>query len=412
MAQKLPHKDVVIIGFGWTGAIMAYEFTGAGLDVAAIERGAWHDTATGGRDFAGGRSFATPFGVLYSPNVTADQETGIGSWTDVDFIRAVHQGIRKDGAWLYPALPYKSYTLLTDADVLAIKAYILSLPPAHTVTPPNRLIFLFDQRALMGIWSAFYNPDDRFRPYVDRSAGWNRGAYLVEAPGHCGDCHTPKNIAKARDNRREFAGTITQGWRAYDITSDLISGLGAWSDAEISAHLHAGHVAGHGSAGGPMVEQVDDSLSALSPSDISAIVTYLRRIPAIQTPDLPAPRATPASDLSKVMQARFDPLGKQTFGGDCASCHGWSGVSPLHSLANLTGSRAVNDRNATNAAAIVISGERRETVCGVMFMPAFGTACSDTEIAAVANYVTARFGVAPRRLTANEVTARRRSLSQ
>jgi mono/diheme cytochrome c family protein len=264
----------------------------------------------------------------------------------------------------------------------------------------------------MGFWSAFYNPDQRFRPHEDRSPAWNRGAYLVEGLAHCGDCHTPRNLAQALDNRRKFAGTVTQGWRAYNITRDRDSGVGRWTDVELAEYLRAGHTTGRGSAGGPMAEAVDVSLSTLTPGDIQAIVAYVRSIPALRTPDLPAPKADPASDMPKLMQASFDPRGKQVFEGACASCHSWSGVSLITDYATLTGARAVNDASAVNVAQIVISGERRRTPAGEVMMPAFGAAYSDVEIAAVANYVTARFGAAPSRITARDVAALRRASSQ
>ncbi len=360
-------------------------------------------TTEGGQRFAGGRAFKTPFGTLYSPNITADKETGIGDWSDADFIRAVHTGVAKDGTHLYPAFPYESYTLLADDDVRAIKAYLFSLPTAHVRAPANALAFPFNQRWLMAFWSAFYNPDQRLQPHEDRSPEWNRGAYLVEGLAHCGDCHTPRNLAQALDNRQKFAGTVTQGWRAYNITPDKASGIGAWNDDELAAYLSTGHAAGRGSAGGPMAEEVDISLSTLSPADIRAVVAYLRSLPAISTPDLPAPKATPASDMPKAMAASFDPRGKQVFEGACASCHSWSGVSLLINEATLTGNRSVNDVSAINVAQMVISGERRRTPHGVVMMPAFGQAYSDVEIAAVANYVTARFGANGSSLTAKDV---------
>lgn len=369
-------------------------------------------TTEGGQPFAGGRAFPTPFGVLYSPNITADRETGIGVWTDADFIRAVHKGIGKDGQRLYPAFPYESYTLLTDDDVRAIKAYLFSLPVAHAKPPPNNLKFPFNQRWLMGIWSAFYNPDERFRPLESRSPEWNRGAYLVEGLGHCGDCHTPRNLAQALNNRRKFDGDVIGGWRAYNITPDPVSGIGEWSDAELIEYLRGGHAVGRGSAGGPMAEVVDASLSKLAPDDLRAMVTYLRSVPAIRTGDLPAPKASPAPEMPKPMQASVDPLGQQIFEGACASCHGWSGISPLMSEATLTGDRAVNDANAINVAQIVLSGEHRRTSDGVLLMPAFGDAYSDTEIAAVANYVTARFGAQPSHLTAKDIAEFRSSSTQ
>jgi mono/diheme cytochrome c family protein len=366
-------------------------------------------TTDGGQPFAGGRAFPTPFGVLYSPNITADRETGIGAWTDEEFVTAVHKGIAKGGKRLYPAFPYESYTLLDDADVLAIKAYLFSLPVAHATAPPNGLKFPYNQRWLMGIWSAFYNPDRRFQPRENRSAEWNRGAYLVEGLGHCGDCHTPRNLAQALDNRRKFEGAVAEGWRAYNISSDTVSGIGEWSDAALADYLRTGHALGHGSAGGPMGEVVDASLSKLTPADTRAVVAYLRSIPAIRTQDLAAPKASPAPDMPTRIEAAADTRGEQIFAGGCASCHGWSGVSPLTTYATLTGNRAVNDSSAVNVAQIVLSGANRE---GAPFMPAFGSAYSDTEIAAVANYVTARFGAAPSHLTAEDITQFRRLSSQ
>jgi mono/diheme cytochrome c family protein len=366
-------------------------------------------TRKGGQPFAGGLAFETPFGVLYSPNITADRETGIGAWTDDDFLRAVHRGIARNGERLYPAFPYASYTLIADDDVRAIKAYLFSLPVVHASAPPNSLRFPFNQRWLMGIWAALYNTNQRFRPHEDRSPEWNRGAYLAEALAHCGDCHTPRNLAEALDHRRKFAGTVTAGWRAYNITADRVSGIGAWSDADIAEYLRSGHAVGHGAAGGPMAEEVDASSSRLTAADLQALVTYLRSIPAIRTGDLPTPKAVAAADSPKPLQADSDPRGREIFAGACTSCHGWNGVSALNSYATLTGDRAVNDPSATNVVQIVLSGEHRAS--DLVFMPAFGAAYSDTEIAAVANYVTARFGSAPSHLTSDDVAAFRRLTS-
>jgi len=367
-------------------------------------------TREGGQPFAGGRAFKTPFGVLYSPNITADRETGIGAWGDADFLRAVHEGIAKDAERLYPAFPYESYTLIADDDVLAIKAYLFSLPIVHAAAPPNSLRFPFNQRWLMGIWAAFYNPDRRFQPHEDRSPEWNRGAYLVEALAHCGDCHTSRNLAQALDNRRKFGGTVITGWRAYNITPDPVSGIGTWSDDELAEYLRSGHAVGHGSASGPMAEEVAASSSMLTSGDLHAVVTYLRSIPTIRTRDLPAVKTELASESPKLTEAAVESLGREIFEGACVSCHGWSGVSLLTSYATLTGGRAVNDPSAINVAQIVLSGAREQTKDGLVLMPAFGDAYSDTEIAAVANYVTARFGVAPSQLTAKDV-ARFRQLS-
>jgi len=367
-------------------------------------------TREGGESFAGGRAFKTPFGVLYSPNITADPQTGIGTWTESDFLRAVHKGIAKNGERLYPAFPYDSYTLMADDDVRAIRAYLFSLPVVHATAPPNSLRFPFNQRWLMGIWAALYNPDQRFRPNEDRSAEWNRGAYLAEALAHCGDCHTPRNLAQALNNRRKFAGAVTAGWRAYNITADPASGIGAWNDAELADYLRSGHALGRGLAGGPMAEEIDVSTSNLTAADLSALIAYLRSIPPVRTRDLPAPKTAPAPDSPGPIQSGRDPLGKAIFEGACVSCHGWSGVSLVTSYATLTGDRAVNDPSAINVAQIVVSGQPGHAAEGVVLMPSFGDAYSDTEIAAVANYVTARFGALPSHLTAQDV-ARFRELS-
>ena len=388
---------------GVPAELRAVDIVGRGAYLAKAADCEVGHTVEDGRPYAGGRPFKTQFGTLYSPNITADSETGIGDWSDADFIRAVHKGVAKDGSHLYPAFPYESYTLIADDDVRAIKAYLFSLPAVHARAPANTLAFPFNQRWLMAFWSAFYNPDHRFRPHEDRSPEWNRGAYMVEGMAHCGDCHTPRNLAQAPDNRQKFAGAVAQGWRAYNITADQASGIGAWTDDELATYLSTGHTVGRGSAGGPMAEAVDVSLSALSPADIHAIVVYLRSVPAISSPDLPAAKPTPASDMPKTMMASFTPCGKQVFEGACASCHSWSGVSLLADEATLTGSRSVNDGSATNVARIVLSGERRQTPHGVVMMPAFGRTYSDAEIAAVANFVVARFGAAVSSLTAKDV---------
>ncbi len=369
---------------------------------SVVERGAYlaraadcmvcHTTA-GGKEYAGGLGFKLPFGTLYSTNITPDKDTGIGNYSDQDFLAAMHRGIRRDGARLYPAMPFTSYTYISDADALAIKAYLFSLPPVRVAAPENTLMFPFNQRWAMGFWSALFNPDTRFQPDTSKSPEWNRGAYLAEALAHCGECHTPRNLAFALDNRLKFAGAVTAGWRALNISSDKTTGVGAWRDDDLVSYLSIGHADGHGTASGPMGEAVDHSLSKLAPEDIRAVVAYLRSVPPTASTDLP-------------------PRGKMVFEGACVSCHGWSGESSISPFATLTGAWAVNDPGATNVAQIVISGTKRHTPEGAVSMPAFGNAYSDVEIAAVANYVTARFGSKPAHMTAQDVAALRKQTSQ
>lgn len=364
-------------------------------------------TAKGGVPFAGGLAFVLPFGTLYSTNITPDPETGIGLYDDAAFLKVVHRGVARDGRHLYPAMPYASYTALADADVLAIKAYLFSLAPVKAPARPDTMRFPYDQRWAMAGWSLLYAPDRRFTPHSGRSDAWNRGAYLVEAAGHCGECHTPRNpLLQGLDNRAKFAGAVQAGWRAYNITQDSASGVGAWRDDDLARYLAIGHADLHGTAAGPMGEAVDNSLSHLTAGDIAAMVTYLKSVPAIASADLPAVRSRLASaDYREEVAADSNPVGRHIFERACAGCHGWTGEKPGMPFAALPGGRAVNDPTAINAAAAVLFGARRETPHGVAAMPAFANAYSDAEIAAVVNYVTQRFGAAPATLTAAEIAA-------
>lgn len=360
-------------------------------------------TAEGGALFAGGRPFKTPFGTLYAPNITPDRDTGIGGWSEAAFLRAVHEGVRPDGAHLYPAFPYAAYTYLSDDDVRAIRAYLLTVPAVRSVAPANSLAFPFNQRSLMAIWGLLYNPSQRFTANGAQSPQWNRGAYLAEALAHCGDCHTPRNLLQGLNNRRKYSGALTAGWHAYNITGDSVSGIGAWSDEQLTDYLSNGHAPARGSAGGPMGEAVQLSLSQLTRGDVQALVTYLRSVPA-RRGSLPPVRTTQAT--ANALEGVADDgqhLGREIFEGACASCHGWAGLSPVQSRADLVGSRAINDPSAVNVAQMIISGSTSPGIDGPAAMPAFGAAYSDSEIAAVANFVTQRFGAKPSSITAREV---------
>ncbi len=363
-------------------------------------------TTQDGAAYAGGRPFVLPFGTLYSTNITPDTETGIGGYSDQDFLDAIHKGLGRNHEKLYPAMPFASYTYMSDADALAIKAYLFSLKPVHAPAPVNTLSFPFNQRSLMGIWAAMFNPDKRFEPHPERSPEWNRGAYLVEAMEHCGECHTPRNLGFALDNRQKFAGAVQAGWHAYNISADPKSGVGGWSDADLTHYLSVGHADGRGTASGPMGEAVDESLSHLKGSDISAMVAYLRSVPGVATSDIPAINTTPAP-ASFADTGNAESRGKSVYEGACAGCHGWSGVSPVMATATLTGTRGVNDPTANNVAQIIIGGSQRHAADDAVYMPEFGSTYSNAEIASVANYVTARFGTKGSTLTAENVAKMR-----
>jgi mono/diheme cytochrome c family protein len=361
-------------------------------------------TAPGGPPYAGGLALQTPFGTLYSTNVTPDKETGIGKYTDAEFLEVLHKGVRPDGAKLYPAMPYPSYTYMTDADALAIKAYLFSLNPVHAPTRPNDLSFPFNQRRLMLIWSALFNQDKRFEPNADRDADWNRGAYLAEALGHCGECHTPRNLLEALNNRKKFAGTIVDGWVAYNITPDHDGGIGAWSDADLAQYLSKGHADARGTAAGPMGEAVDKGSSHLTDRDISALVVYLRSI-SIVASDLPPPNAKPPA--ASPSTANLDSHGRAVFTKFCAGCHGLDGISPFTPYASLIGIRSVNDPTGMNVVQVILSGYHKQIPDDKSTMPAFANALSDEDIASVANYLTGRFGATPSTLTPARVARQR-----
>jgi mono/diheme cytochrome c family protein len=365
-------------------------------------------TAPGGVPFAGGRPFVTPFGTLYSTNITPDKVTGIGAYNDAEFLNALHKGLRRDGVRLYPAMPYESYTYLSDADVLDMKAFLFSLPPAHAAALRDRLRFPFNQRSLLAIWSTLFNTDRRYQPNVDRTAQWNRGAYLVEALTHCGECHTPRNLLQAPDHRRKFAGAVVEGWHAYNITADRDAGIGGWANGDLARYLATGHASGHGTATGPMAQAVTLSLTHLVAEDISALVAYLRTIPPIATPDFPSLRAIGPTSVAAGAAPEGAPRGEEVFEHACVDCHGTGGTSPFSPLATLPGSRAVNDPTGANVAQVVLGGVRDYKT----MMPAFGQLLSNEEIASVTNYVTGRFGAKASRVTPAMIAVRRNELSE
>ena len=369
-------------------------------------------TAPGAAPYAGGFAFNLPvIGTIYSTNITPDKETGIGNYTDQQFLDALHKGVRADGQNLYPAMSYTSYAYMTDADALAIKAYLFSRPAVHAPAKTNTIAWPFNQRGLVAMWNVFYKSNEQFQPNPSQSAEWNRGAYLAEAMGHCGECHTPRNLAFALNNRSKFSGALTAGWRAYNISADKASGLGDWSDADLATYLSTGHADGHGGSAGPMGEATDNSLTYLTPGDIHALVVYLRSVPALQTEPHTVETPAPASHKEGAT-AGLDPRGEKLFAGACASCHDWTGVSPTSKYATLTGVRAVNDPSATNVAQTIINGVNRQTADGVIFMPGFGMAYSDDDIAAISNYVTTRFGAEGAHITAKDIASLRKQAAQ
>jgi mono/diheme cytochrome c family protein len=264
-------------------------------DAGAVARGAYlanaadcvachTDSAHGGQPYAGGRAIATRFGTFYSPNITPDVETGIGRWSDEQFLRALHDGVRPDGANYFPVFPYPSFTKITDADVLAIKAYLFSLPPVRQANRAHAVAFPLSWRFLQTGWKLLFFSPGRFQPAPERGAAYNRGAYLVTALAHCGECHTPRNWLGATEPDRFLAGNPDgpDGNKVPNITPDRKTGIGDWSEEDIVTLLASGQTPDFDFVGDGMAEVVK-STARLTEADRLAIATYLQSVPALPT---------------------------------------------------------------------------------------------------------------------------------
>src|SRR4051812_33203839 len=224
-------------------------------------------TAEGGQPYAGGRAIPTPFGTIYSTNITPDKQTGIGNWTPEQFYRAMHDGVRADGKHLYPAFPYPWYTKLTRRDIEDLKAFLDTLQPARAENKQPALPWPFSVREVMLGWNAMFFDKGQYRPDPQQSAEWNRGAYLVEGLGHCGACHTPKNIAGGLKTNKNLEGGYGENWYATSLTNDVRDGLGDWSVDDIARYLRSGQNA-KAAATGPMAEVIENSTQHLSDADL------------------------------------------------------------------------------------------------------------------------------------------------
>ena len=390
-----------------TGAARA-----GGQDFDQIEKGrylataadcvACHTVPNGGMTFAGGRPIETPFGNITSPNITPDAETGIGSWTDEQFDDAVRKGVRPDGSRLYPAMPYTSYTKMSHDDVVAIRAYLNTVEPVRHPVVVNTLPFPFNIRASMRLWDALYFNPGEFRADLQKPPVWNRGAYLVQGPGHCTACHTPKSFLGGDRNGEYLRGSVLQGWFAPDITNDERVGLGQWSSDDIVAYLKTGHNR-MTAATGPMAEEIMHSTSNMKDEDLAAIAAYLKSVPG--SADSPAPLS--AGD--PVMAAE-----QAIYRDQCAACHQIDGKGVPQLFPSLAESSGVRSRDATTLIRVVLRGARsvataREpTAPG---MPSFGRQLDDGQIAAVLSYVRGAWGRPAAAIAPDDVARMRDDLS-
>jgi mono/diheme cytochrome c family protein len=338
-------------------------------------------TAKGGQKFAGGYAMATPFGVIYSTNITPDPETGIGTWSEAAFTRAMHEGVARDGS-----LPYEHFTKVSDDDVKAIYAYLMTRPSVRASTLANTIPFPLNIRAFQEGWKILFFRSGRFEPVAGKSAEWNRGAYLALGLSHCGACHTPRNLLGAEKAGDTYAGAAVDNWIAPPLT-DTNPAPVPWTQEELRSYLRNGYTVLHGTAAGPM-SPVVHGLSALPELDVEAIATYFADI------DHAGDRsASVGAAVARAMS--YAPLGTgQDFDADarlytvaCASCHYNSGHTPLAVRPDLALNSAVNLSDPTNLIQVVLQGiSASEGIPGVV-MPSFARALSDADIARIAAYL-------------------------
>jgi mono/diheme cytochrome c family protein len=334
-------------------------------------------TAPGGQPMAGGLAMDTPFGKIYSPNITPDKETGIGKMTDAQFYRVMHDGIGGHGQYLYPAMPFPWYTRVTRDDVAAIRAYMASVPAVHAPDKPNGMAFPFDIREGLLAWRLAFFKEGTFQPDPAKSAQLNRGAYLVEGLGHCGECHNNNNLFGSSKMAGRLEGGAIDDWYAPNITGDTLQGVGAWSQDQLATFLKTGAApAGAGVALGPMMETIHNSLQYLTDDDIQAIAAFLKSVPA----------KTSYKEQTVAVAAS----GADVYLSFCASCHQQNGHGVSGEIPALAGNGAVKAREADNVIRVILGGLPATKVYAPM--PALGAGMTDPQIAAVANYVRTAWG--------------------
>jgi len=355
-------------------------------------------TANPARPFAGGVRIDTPFGALYSANLTPDRDTGIGAWTDADFINALRFGVDPDGSRYYPAFPYPNFTKLTRDDILAIRAYLATLTPVQNITPEAELRFPFNFRILMRAWNYLFLRPGFLEPDQQKGADWNRGRYLVEAVGHCGACHTPKNFFGADKRGQYLAGGVVDGWFAPRLDGAARGGLTSWSVEDIVEYLQSGRNA-KSHAGGLMAEVVTNSTSQISDADAHAIAVYLKSLPA----GPPEPETSPPAPAE--MKS-----GKDIYDHYCVACHEADGSGTPRIYPPLPGNALLQSADPSSTLRIMLDGAHTVTTPrapNAGEMPGYKQ-LSDQQIADVTNYVRNSWGNAAPAVTAEQVARARK----
>ena len=425
---------VVFIGVVMAGASPAAEQANPPVDKATVERGEYLSiaadcaachTAPGGKPFAGGLPISTPLGTIYSTNITPSAEFGIGRYTEDEFSRALRRGIRRDGAHLYPAMPYTSYAEFTDDDARALYAYFTrAVQPVDARGPQTELPFPMNIRLSMLGWNFLFLDTNVFVPDPRQSAAWNRGAYLVRGAAHCGTCHTPRGFLMQEETSRALSGAQVGPWYAPDITSDPVTGIGSWSREELAAFLRSGRLPGKAQAAGSMGEAVEHSFQYLAAADIDAIATYMRSVPSTHAPAGDSRFAAGgAFSALGVLRGRdgissnndANPGGAELFQGNCASCHSADGQGSKDGYyPSLFHNSATGAKNPTNLIAAILFGVDRTVSGKQAFMPGFGghpsdsNQLSDRDIAVLGSYVLTHYGAGDTTVTEQQVAEVRR----
>jgi mono/diheme cytochrome c family protein len=362
-----------------------------------------HTVPQRNQPFAGGRPIETPFGSIVAPNITPDMETGIGSWTDDQFDNAVRKGIGRNGERLYPAMPYNAYTKMSRKDVLAIRAYLNTVTAVYNPVVANTLPFPFNIRMAMRVWDSLYFKEGEYVYDPHKSVEWNRGAFLVDGPAHCGACHTPKTFLGGDKTSSYLQGSLLQGWSAPNITNDPRTGLGGWSVDEVAAYLKTGHNR-ITAATGPMAEAVDLSTSKMTDNDVTAIATYLKSLPG------QGPAPAPVSGSAPEMTA-----GGAIYRDQCSACHGLDGKGIDRLFPAVANSSMARADDPTSVVRIVLRGarsvstEKEPTAPG---MPSYGWQLNDSQVADVLTYIRNSWGNAAPAVSPGEVTRLRDSLAK
>jgi mono/diheme cytochrome c family protein len=397
----------VVAGFAvaWRPAIAAIDPPAASsFDAALVKRGRelaaignCNDchTVRGGQAFAGGLPVPTPFGIIYSSNITPDADTGIGRWSETAFRRAMRSGIDREGQHLYPTFPYDHFTNVSDEDNQAIYAFLMTRQPVHAPERANQLAFPLNQRVVVAGWKLLFLRSGTYQPDSSKSAEYNRGAYLVEGLAHCGACHTPRNALGAERATAQFAGGDVDNWSAYAINGQSPSPV-PWNAEALFTYLRQGWQADHGVARGPMAEVVSN-LSSVNESDVHAIATYM----AAGVFGAPAPDRKRSGDevvaqagKSGDKSSQGNAAGAAIYAAACAGCHETSRPLPYGGV-NLALSTALSNPDPRNVTNIVLSGVRPVEGERSPIMPGFASSMTDQQLAVLLNYLRAKFSNQP-----------------